>query len=153
MTDRLGKILVESGKKYGNMVVMVADFSEKLGLKDFSIAYGERMFNFGLAETNMVSASVGFSVRGKMPVIVGLSNFLASRGLEQIRNGICVPNLNVKIIGANFGNSGYEDLEDLAILKNLPNMKVVHVKDENKLEKEIEKMLGEYGPTYLRIEG
>jgi transketolase len=151
MIDKLGKILVESGKKYGNMAVLAADFSEKLGLKEFSIAYGERMFNFGLAEVNMMSASVGFSVRGKMPVIVGMSNFLASRGLEQIRNGICVPNLNVKIIGVNFEDNGYEDLEDLAILKNLPNMKVVHVKDKKNLKKAISKMFEEYGPGYLRI--
>jgi len=148
--------LLTLAKKYKNMVVLNADFSNSLGLKEFSRIFGERHFNFGLAENNAVAASAGFVVRGKIPVIVGFGNFLAGRSWEVIRDAICVNNLNVKLIGIG-GATGdgegaaFQSFEDISLMRVLPNMKVAVPSDSVELESALVVAMETFGPVYLRI--
>lgn len=157
MTLALEEGLLGLAKKHRGLVVLNADFGERLGLNNFSSAFPERIFNFGLAENNMVAASCGFAATGKVPFIVGLSNFCVGRTWEIIRNCICYPNLNVKFIGFGTGilegedGVGYQATEDIALTNVLPNMKVICPADYYEARSAINVAFLEFGPVYLRM--
>ena len=88
----------------------------------------------------MISAAAGFAIAGKTPVIFGSVRFLLSTAFDQVYNDICIPNLNVKIVGLGDGEV------DRELVKILPNLKV-----EDGDFAVLEKMMGEYGPAYLRV--
>ena len=118
--------LLKLAKKHKNLVVLSAT-----GCEEFSKYFPERCFSFGWAEANMVSAAAGFALAGKMPVVIGNGRFLFSKAFDQIQNDICIPNLNVKIIGRG----------DERIVKGLKNMKVLSSVD-------FKEMALNYGPTW-----
>ena len=122
------------------------DFLVEKGISSFVSQFAERSFQFGLAEQAMVSASAGFAVTGKMPFVVGLSTFIAGRSYEQIRNTVCEQNLNVKFLG--FADD-FE--EDVALMKELPGIKVFEPKNQEEAAKILEEMVMEYGPAYMRV--
>ena len=103
-----------------------------------------------------VPAAMGFVVRGNVPVILSSAATLM-KGWEQIRNNICFSNLNVKIIGGHAGLSaaeegvGFQSLEDLALMRVLPNMKVIAPADYGEAVSAFEEMLLDYGPVYVRL--
>lgn len=148
--------LLNLSRRYRNLVVLHADFGTRMGLKNFSTAFPERCFNFGLSEENMVSAAVGFAVRGKIPFVVGYSNF-AGKAWEQIRSSVCYPNLNIKFVAANVGISkgedgvGYQATEDIGIMRVIPNMKVASPVDYNEAMSVLHKSYMEFGPVYVRL--
>ncbi|MBI4975084.1 transketolase family protein, partial [Candidatus Peregrinibacteria bacterium] len=113
---------------------------------NFPKFFPERYFNFGLAEANTVSAAVGFSARGKVPFVVGSSSFLIGKAWEQIRNGICYSNLNVKIIGL-----GDEVFEDAALMRSISNMKVFCPASAAEALSVIYALMDDYGPAYVRL--
>ena len=149
----LSEGLVKLGEKSKNVVVLNADFDSKTGVGQFAQAFGDRYFNFGLAEANMMGASIGFVVRGKMPFVVGYGNFLG-KCWDIVRNGICYPNLNVKIIGVDPGDEqgGYCAKESVDLMKALPNMKIFYPADYDEALKALKDAFDEYGPCYVRIE-
>lgn len=114
--------------------------TEAVGFKDceeFARVFPERTFSFGLAEGNMISVAAGFALAGKLPIVVGNARFLLERAFEQIKNDICLPNLNVKIVA--LGEN--EMARDL--LKVLPNIRF--------FEGDLEEIFDEYGPMYCRV--
>lgn len=157
LVEAFGSSLLKAGKRHNNLVLLHADNLAQLELEQFIKVFSDRHFNFGFGESNMVSASMGFVVRGKLPVLTGYTNFLVVKSFEQIRNSICVPNLNVKIISLGSGFSfphdgpGYQIFEDIALMKLLPNMKIIVPGDHFEVMAACEAMLMDYGPTYMRL--
>lgn len=156
MTKGLSDALIRIAKKHKNMVVLHADFGTKLGLKNFSMGFPERCFNFGLSEENVVSASVGFSVKGKIPFVIGFANF-AGKAWEQIRSSVCYPNLNIKFVATNAGISagedgvGYQATEDIALMRAIPNMKVISPADYYETLVATDAAFDSFGPVYIRL--
>ncbi len=138
--------LVKMGKKYKNLLVFCADYAGEIGVAEFAEAFSERFFNLGLAEANTFSTAAGISVCGKMPIVVGRFELIVGKAFGQIKNNICVPNLNVKIVGI----SDEKD-NDVELMKVLPNMKILVPKNEKELESSFEEMMKEFGPAYLRL--
>ena len=155
MQEVFASNLVELGSKYQNLVVLNGNCEQYLG--EFASHFSERNFNLGLAESNMVGASCGFAALGKVPFVVGNSAFLIGKAWQQIRNDLCYPNLNVKIIGfgAGFDNgpegAAMQCFEDIALMRSLPNMKVVVPSGPREVAGAMEAMMRDFGPTYLRL--
>ncbi len=144
-------------KKFKNIVVLNADPSGRAAANNFSKFFSERYFSLGLQEANMTSCASGFTVRGKVPFITGFSSFILGKAWEQIRTGVCYPNLNVKIVGTSHGlfsgedGAGSHSLEDLALMRVLPNMKIVCPADYYEAVSAVEAAYLNYGPVYLRL--
>jgi transketolase len=149
--------LVKLGSKYKNVVVLDSNMSAVIGTQKFAKVFPDRHFNFGNAVENMYGAATGFTVRGKLPFVCAYALAATAQSSDQIRNYICYPNLNVKIVGANAGllngqeGATNQALEDIAMMRSLPNMKVVCPADAVETRKALEVMMLDYGPTYLRL--
>ena len=152
-----GDALSKFGAKYRNVVVLDANAGRFLNLGAFARAFPDRYFNFGNAESNMITAAAGFSVRGKVPFVCSFSMFITGRAWEQVRNALCYPNLNVKLVGAYSGilcgedGATYQALEDIAITRALPNMKVICPADMTETRHAVEAAINDFGPTYMRL--
>jgi transketolase len=144
--------LVKLGKKSKSVVVLNADFDSKIGVGIFAQGFSDRYFNFGMAEANMMGASVGFVVRGKKPLVICYGNSVM-KALDVIRNAICVPNLNVKIICVDPGesNEGYNAVGLSGMMRELKNMKVYEPVDEKEISEVMDMIFDEYGPAFVRI--
>lgn len=155
--DSYGKALVELGEKYENIVVLDADLSEATKTCEFAKRFTNRFFDIGIAEQDMIGTAAGFATCGKIPFASTFAVFAAGRAYDQIRNSICYPNLNVKIVATHAGITVGEDgathqmLEDINIMKGLPNMTVFCPADAVST-KEILKLAVEInGPVYVRL--
>jgi len=149
--------MLRLGSKYKNVVVLDANAGRFLNLGAFARAFPDRYFNFGNAESNMIGAAAGFTVRGKVPFLCSFSMFITGRAWEQIRNAVAYPHLNVKFVGAFSGilcgedGATYQALEDVALMRAIPNMKVACPADGVETKQILEAMMNDYGPTYLRL--
>src|SRR3990167_6419523 len=129
--DGFGKELVELGKKNERIVVVSADLEDATRAEYFKYAYPERFFTVGIAEQDMVGMAAGLSLQGFVPFINSFAAFLTNRAYDMIRLDICYNNTNVKIVCSHAGVTVGEDgasaqcLEDLALMRVLPNLKVV----------------------------
>jgi len=137
----MNSTLLKLGKRFKNLVILNTGSVKNADCEEFMKFFSDRYFSFGLAESNMVSAAAGFAIAGKTPVVFGSARFLLSTAFDQVYNDICLPNLNVKIVG--LGADGEVDKE---LVKVLPNIKA-----EEGDFLVLEKMLDEYGPGYLRL--
>lgn len=152
-----GDVMLKLGTKYKNVVVLDANAGRFLNLGAFARAFPDRYFNFGNAESNMIGAAAGFTVRGKVPFLCSFSMFITGRAWEQIRNAVAYPLLNVKFVGAFSGilcgedGAPYQALEDVALMRAIPNMKVAAPADGVQTRQILETMMNDYGPTYLRL--
>ena len=148
MIKTFGDTILVLGKKYKNMVVLTADFTKEFNLTNYISENRYRHFNFGLTPGNMVSAACGMLVRGKLPLICSVSDFLVGNALSQINNDICFANLNVKFVGI----SGEIDaMNDVKILSNLKNMEIFQPDTEKDLVNDLKTMFEKYGPCYLSL--
>jgi len=152
-----GRTLVEIGREYPNVVVLEADLSKSTMSCYFEDAFPERFFEMGIAEANMTSFAAGLSLTGKIPFTNSFAVFAAGRAFDQIRQGICIPGLNVRIIGSSCGLSDFGDgsthqsIEDVSIMRALPNMAVIVPADGNET-RAMTRALADYpGPVYMRI--
>ena len=152
-----GEALVRLAGKYQNVVVLDADLSCSVQTEKFAHEYPKRHFNMGIAEQNMIGAAAGFATRGKLPFACSFSIFAVGRPWEIIRNSVCYPNLNVKILGSHAGvltgedGASHQALEDIAITRVLPNLKVVSPADHYEALSVMEAVMEDYGPTYIRV--
>ena len=144
----MNEIFLKIAKKYSNIVLLHADFSKQMGVNGLESELRDRVFNFGLGIGNMVSASCGFVARGKMPFLFGVGDVFVGESFSQIAINICEPNLNVKVVVFDV-----EGMEDLEIMKNLPNMRVFEAKSNEEVVVAICEMAKTYGPCYLSLKG
>jgi transketolase len=139
------------------VVVLNADSARALSLTKFAKRYPDRIFCFGISETDMLTEAAGMSTTGLIPVVVGFSMFVTEKPFEQIRQSIAYPNLNVKIIATHAGlcvgkdGATHQNLEDIAIMRTLPNFKIFVAADVNEAQSAIDAMIKYDGPAYLRL--
>ena len=155
--EAYGKALVKLGKINDDVVVLDADLSKSTKTNDFYKAYPDRFFNMGIAEQNLVGAACGLATCGKIPYASTFAMFAAGRAYDQIRNSICYPNLNVKICathaGITVGEDGgsHQSVEDISLMRSIPNMTVLVPADGVEAEKMIFAAAEYNGPMYVRL--
>lgn len=155
--EAYGKALAELGNKNKNVIVLDADLSKSTKTADFKKAHGDRFFNMGIAEGNMMGVAAGLSTCGKIPFVSTFAMFAAGRAFEQIRNSICYPNLNVKVCATHAGLTVGEDgashqaIEDLALMRSIPGMTVINPSDAVETEAVINAIAEFNGPCYVRL--
>ncbi|MDU4861275.1 MAG: transketolase family protein [Terrisporobacter othiniensis] len=155
--EAYGKALVKLGKINDDVVVLDADLSKSTKTNDFLKAYPNRFFNMGIAEQNLVGAACGFAAAGKIPFASTFAMFATGRAFEVIRNSVCYPKLNVKICathaGITVGEDGgsHQSVEDISLMRSIPNMTVVVPADGVEAEKMIFAAAEFNGPMYVRL--
>ncbi|MBE7052354.1 MAG: transketolase family protein [Ruminococcaceae bacterium] len=154
--ESYGNALAEFGEKY-DIIVLDADLSKSTKTEVFKKKFPNRFINMGIAEANMMSTAAGLAACGKIVFASSFAMFAAGRAFEQIRNSICYPNLNVKIGATHAGISVGEDgathqcLEDMGIMRTLPNMVILNPADDIEARAAVEAAIRHDGPVYLRF--
>ena len=152
-----GEALVELGKENSKIVVLDADLAGATKTELFKKEFPERFFDIGIAEQDMISTAAGFAACGKIPYASTFAVFAAGRAYDQIRNSVCYPNLNVKICATHCGVTVGEDgathqmLEDISLMRTLPNMKVFCPSDDVQTKWLIKELAHIEGPCYIRL--
>ena len=155
--DAYGEALAELGAVNENIVVLEADLSKSTKTCDFKKVFPDRFINMGIAEQNMLGVAAGFAAAGKVPFASTFAVFAAGRAYDQIRNSIAYPNLNVKIAATHAGLTVGEDggshqmLEDIALMRALPNMTVIVPADGIETKQVIKAAAELEGPVYIRL--
>lgn len=155
--DAYGKALVALGAENQDIVVLDADLSKSTKTADFSKQYPERFFNMGIAEANLIGTAAGLAAAGKIPFASTFAVFATGRAFEQIRNSVAYPKLNVKIAATHAGVTVGEDggshqaIEDVAIMRSLPNMTVLVPADGEETRQVIYAAAQYKGPVYIRM--
>ncbi len=155
--DAYGQVLAELGAENEDIVVLDADLSGSTKTSVFGKKFPERFFNMGIAEANMVGTAAGLAAAGKIPFVSTFAIFAAGRAWEQIRQSVAYPKANVKIVpthgGITVGEDGgsHQSVEDIALMRAIPNMTVIVPADAVETGKVI-KAIAEYnGPAYVRL--
>ncbi len=163
MRTEYGRTLVELGEKNAEIVVLGADTTDSLKTAAFGAKYPERFVNVGIAEANLVSVGAGLAASGKTAFVSTYAIFLPGRAVDQIRNAVAYPTraerrgLNVKIVvshgGLSVGADGgsHQQLEDIAIMRAIPNMRVLIPADASAVRALTMTMASAYGPFYMRM--
>ena len=152
-----GEALLALGAEYKDIVVLDADLRKSTMTLLFGEAYPERYFEMGIAEANMTSVAAGLAQTGKIPFTNSFAVFSAGRSYDQIRQSVAIGGLNVKICGSSAGLSDFGDgathqsVEDVAIMRALPNMTVICPVDAVETGKAVRAMAEYFGPCYIRI--
>lgn len=152
-----GEGLLEAGIHNNNVVGISADLTESTQMHLFAEHFPERAFNVGVAEQNLATVAAGMAVMGKVPFISSYATFSPGRNWEQIRTTICLNDANVKIAGSHAGVSvgpdgaTHQALEDIAIMRALPNMRVIVPCDAIEAKKATLAIADNKGPSYLRL--
>jgi transketolase len=152
-----GEALAELGEKNENVVVFDSDLSGATKTSIFAKKFPERFFDMGIAEQDMMSTAAGMSTFGKIPYASTFAVFAAGRAYDQIRNSICYPKMNVKICATHSGVTVGEDgathqmLEDLGLMRGLPNMTVLCTSDDTETRWAVEEISKIQGPVYVRL--
>ena len=152
-----GEGLLEIGKKNKDVVALCADLTGSLKMNDFENAFPERFFQVGIAEANMMSMAAGMTIGGKIPYTGTFANFSTGRVYDQIRQSIAYSQKNVKICASHAGLTLGEDgathqiLEDIGMMKMLPNMTVIVPCDFNQTKQATIAIADYNGPVYLRF--
>ena len=151
-----GEYLVELAEKQDKLVVLDADLAGATMTHFFKKAHPDRFFDCGIAEANMVTISGGMSIMGQIPFCSTFAVF-AGRAYDQIRNTVCYPKLNVKFAfthaGITVGEDGgsHQSIEDIALMRVLPNMTVFVPADANETKKCMDAAMEINGPVYIRL--
>ena len=157
MRGAYGDTLVELGRDDPRIVCVGGDTTDSLKTKKFGDKFPERMFNVGIAEANLVSVAAGLSIAGKIAFASTYAAFIPGRCVDQIRNTICYPRLNVKLVvshgGLTVGPDGasHQQIEDLANMRAIPNMRVIIPADAIAVKHLIKIIARTDGPFYMRL--
>ena len=155
--EGFGEEIVKLGKKDNKIYVVDVDIGKSCKTGEFRKQLPEQYFNVGIAEQNAAGVAAGMATCGKVPFVVTYAVFGSLRMCEMIRQEICYPNLNVKIACSHGGvtpaNDGasHQCIEDLGVLRTLPNMTVVMPADYVSAKKLVAASAEMYGPCYLRF--
>ena len=155
--EAFGEELAKLGADNTNIVVLDADLSGSTKTSIFAKKYPERFFNVGIAEQNMITTALGLSLTGKIPFAASFSMFATGRAYDQIRNSVCYQKANVKIIGSHGGITVGEDgashqaLEDIALMRNIPNMTVIVPCDYEQTRQAVKFAASYNGPVFIRL--
>lgn len=143
-------------KKNKNALCIVGDIGAFL-LRNYIKDFPDNYYNLGAAEANMVGVGAGLAKSGKIPFLYTITPFITSRVYEQIKIDICYNNVNVKLVGVGSGisygtmGSSHHSLEDIAIMRALPNMTILSPSDPEEVEEAMFAALNHAGPTYIRL--
>ena len=152
-----GEALKELGKENKNIVVLDADLSTATKTEIFAKEFPERFFDMGISEQDMIGTAAGFATCGKVPYASTFAMFAAGRAYDQIRNGVCYPNLNVKICATHAGITVGEDgathqmIEDLGMMRAIPNLQVFSPCDDIETKFVISEISKIPNPCYVRL--
>ena len=152
-----GEGLVEAGKRDERVVALAADLTESTRTLPFAEAFPNRFLQIGIAEQNMASVAAGMAMMGKIPFIASYAMFSPGRNWEQVRTTIAYNESNVKIIGAHAGISvgpdgaTHQALEDIALMRVMPNMVVIAPADVHEARKAVLAAAKYEGPVYIRV--
>lgn len=155
--EYFGRALVEVGIENSELVVVDPDLSVSTKTIYFAERFPERFINVGISEQDMIGVAAGLASAGKTALACGYSIFIAGRAWEQIANSVARPNLSVKIVATHGGLAPYADgdshqnIGDIALMRVLPNMKVVVPADATHAVKALETIVVDQGPAYLRL--
>ncbi len=157
MRDAYGEALARLGEKNEKIVVVGADTTASIKTSIFGAKFPERFFNVGIAEQNLVSVAAGLALAGKVAFASTYAVFAPGKCVDQIRNAIAYPNLDVKIVASHAGLSvgpdgaSHQELEDIATMRVIPNMRVVVPADAPSTSKLTEIIANHQGTFYMRI--
>src|SRR5256712_9311211 len=157
MRDALAEALLELGTKDRRLVVLGADTSVSIKTSLFGERFPERFFNVGIAESNMIGIASGLALAGKIPVVSTYSAFVPGKCLDQIRNAVAYPNLNVKIVSSHGGltvgpdGASHQTIEDVAAIRAIPRMHVVVPADAPSTKSLIAQACRTLGPFDFRL--
>lgn len=155
--DGFGEGLLELGKTHPNVVALSGDLEDSARAIWFKKQYPDRFFSVGIAEQDMIGTAAGLALAGKIPFACSFSQFVTGKTVEQLRLAVCFQQANVKIAGSHGGLSVGADgataeaLEELAILRALPNMTVVVPCDAVEAKRAAIASADYPGPVYLRL--
>jgi transketolase len=156
-TEAYGEALIKLGRENPNIVVLDADLSKSTKTAKFAQVFPERFFHIGIAEANMIGIASGLALCGKIPFVSTFAVFAPGKCLDQLRNAVAYPNLNVKIVvthgGLTVGPDGatHQSVEDIAVMRSIPNFVVIVPADAVTTQKVIEEIAESYGPAYVRL--
>ena len=155
--DIYGKTLVELGRGDNNLVVLDADLSGSTKTSVFAKEFPDRFFNFGVAEQNMMATAAGLASCGKTVFASTFAMFATGRAWEQVRNSLAYNNFNVKIVATHAGitvgpdGASHQALEDIALMRAIPNMNIIVPCDGPQTREAITAALANKGPFYVRL--
>src|SRR5512137_2537074 len=155
--DAYGEVLAELGAENENVVVLDADLSGSTKTSLFAKKFPERFFNMGIAEANMIGTAAGLAAAGKIPFASTFAIFAVGRAWEQVRQSVAYPKANVKIVathsGITVGEDGgsHQSVEDIAIMRAIPNMTVIVPADGPETKRAILAAAESKGPVYIRL--
>ncbi len=153
-----GRGLLEAGRRNDQVVAACADLTGSTKMDSFAKEFPDRFVQVGVAEQNLVTVGSGLAAMGKIPFVASYAAFSPGRNWEQIRTTICLNDQPVKVIGAHAGLSVGPDgathqmLEDIALMRALPNMMVLSPCDSNEAEKATIAMAETKKPAYMRLD-
>ncbi len=154
-----GQALLEIGAREPRAVVLSADTQDLLGIRPWIERYRDRFIEMGIAEQNVIGAASGLATTGLRPYVCAYAPFITARSMEQVRNDIAYANQRVVIGGAASGISlgvaggTHHSLEDLALMRSLPNMNVIVPADVEEAYKATLATMEIDGPVYIRLGG
>jgi transketolase len=157
MRDAYGEALLDLGASNPRIVVLGADTTGSMKSGVFASRYPERFFNIGIAEQNLISIAGGLALAGKIPYAGTYAIFVPGKCVDQIRNNIAYPNLDVKIVcshgGISVGPDGasHQQVEDIAIMRSIPRMRVIVPADAVSTKSIVKAVADIPGPFYIRL--
>lgn len=155
--ESYGKALAELGEKYENIVVLDADLANATKTIEFKKKFPERFFDIGIAEQDLIGTAAGLALGGKIPFASTFAVFASGRAYDQVRNTVAYSKLNVKIAATHAGITVGEDgashqaLEDISLMRSVPNMVVCSPADDKSTRWLIEEAINYNGPMYIRL--
>ena len=159
LRDAFGETLVRLARERDDIVVVTADISWSSRVEEFAAEFPDRFFQVGIAEQNMIGIAAGLATTGKTVFATSLAVFSTRRVLDQIAVSVAFPRLNVKIFGTLTGlyasktGATHMAMEDVAIIRALPNMMVVEPADPMEVSLLLERIVEHEGPVYFRVAG
>jgi transketolase len=157
LREAYAKTLIKLGREHKDIVVVDADLSTSTKTALFGKEFPDRFFNIGISEQSMVGIAAGLALKGKTVFASSFAVFASGRDWDQIRQSVCYNEVDVKIVathgGITVGEDGatHQSNEDIAIMRILPNMRVIVPADSFETEKVIEKIYEIKGPFYVRL--